>query len=312
MTKKIWIALLFLLGLLYFIWPAKSGKILIKPDTSSAVIARNLKDQGIIRSKLAFLFLTRLTNTSQKLKSGYYLFSGDSLLNVWWKIYRGNVSTLKIPIPEGLTSQEIAHRLNQYNLKNFDSGTFLNLVRKHNLEGQLFPATYNFIPTISTAELLATLTNQFQLNFDPITKKKNCRLTNNEILILASIVEKETADPQERRIIADIFRRRLEKKIPLESCATVIYALKQKEPNKKINHLTYKDTRIISPYNTYRHPGLPPAPICNPGLDSVNAVLNPEKNNYWYFFVSPSGSHIFSRTYKEHQQSQKRLKATSR
>lgn len=294
--------------IIYVLSPGKPGEILIKPNSTSATIAHRLKSAHIIRSKLAFLILTRITGTTKKLKSGYYSFNRDWLFTVLWKIYSGKTTTIKITIPEGLTAEEIARRINQQKLKNFSQKDFLILVNRHKLEGQLFPATYNFPPDITTRELLSQLTNQFYLNFTKVTKNKKIKLSDRDILTLASIVEKETADQKERKIIADIFYRRLKKKIPLESCATVIYALKQKDPQRKINHLTYQDTKIFSPYNTYRHYGLPPGPICNPGLDSINAVLNPEENDYWYFFVSSSGSHIFSHTYQEHQQNQKKWK----
>ncbi len=172
------------------------------------------------------------------------------------------------------------------------------------MEGYLFPDTYEFANGVSAARIVRSMLRRFQQTGQAALENHPSRplhLKDREILILASIVEREAKLSRERPIIADVFLNRLERGIMLGSCATVQYVL----PSRR--SAFSKDLEVDSPYNTYKNAGLPPGPICNPGLASIEAVLNPEPGDYLYFVSAGDGSHVFSKTYTEHLQAKARI-----
>jgi UPF0755 protein len=283
-------------------------------------ISQSLAKDHLIRSQFVFEAYVRLDPRHRMAKAGYYRISpGMSVPTIVREFRRGTAQSITVTIPEGLDNQEIADLLAKKGLVR--PASFLNAARDPGLinqlegneqslsgtEGYLFPDTYNF-------ELNSTIEKQiiqkmflrfqevFQKNFKQISSEKR-----KEIVIMASLVEKEAKKPEERPIIAGIFYNRLRLGYPLQSCATVQYSL-----GKRKERLYYKDLQVNSPYNTYLHQGLPPGPIANPGLASLKAAVFPAKVQYLYFVAKPDGTHIFSTTYQQHLNAQHQIERMSK
>ena len=276
--------------------PAKLVEI---PENKNAYeIGKLLKEEGIIRSVKLFLFLTKRYNVQKKLKSGIYEFSGRTpLKKVIEKLVKGEIALVRITIPEGANIYEIAEILKRAGLiKN--KNEFIEYAKEKNLEGFLFPDTYYFPYNISIEGICLKMWKRFKDVFEEIydeeINEKNWKEVK-KIVTIASIVEKEAGLTSERKIIAGIIYKRLKKNIPIESCATVEYALGYRK-----KRLKKSDLKIKSPYNTYIHKGLPPTPICNPGKNSLIAALNPAKTDYMFFLSKGDGTNYFSKTYSEH------------
>lgn len=277
----------------------KTAKLIEIPEGATAEnVAKILEEKGIIKNDDWFLFLTRRYNVQEKLQAGIYEFSGRTpLKEVIRKIAKGEVILVRVTIPEGSTIKEIADILEKKQLVSKDEFIKYALEYKK-LEGMLFPDTYLFPHKISVEAIAKTMYKRFKEVFEEIygqpVNDENFKKVK-EIVTVASIVEKEAMYDSERRIIAGIIYKRLKKNIPIQSCATVIYATE-----KPRARLTTSDLKVKSPYNTYTHRGLPPGPICNPGLSSLKAALNPEKTDYLYFVSMGDGRNYFSKTYSEH------------
>lgn len=274
-------------------------KIIQIPAGSNArQIIKILEDNEIIRKNDYVLkILLRLSRLEDRLKYGEYSLSpGMNLVQIMEKIVKGEVVTYQVTIPEGYNCEQIAELLEKKEIALKED--FLKLVKEggRSWEGYLFPDTYE-VPKGYGAE------NMFKLmldNFDRKTedlKQKN-RLDQRswgEIIILASIIEKEAKYNEEKNMVASVFYNRLKINMKLQSCATIQYILGQ--PKEKLNE---SDLNIDSPYNTYLYYGLPPGPICNPGLNSIIAALEPAETEWLYFTLGPDGRHIFSKTYEDH------------
>ena len=218
---------------------------------------------------------------------------------------RGEVLRYQITIPEGLTSEQIADILNRKNW--IDRHRFLSLTKDNefirsmglnqtNLEGYLFPDTYLLTRDDITEELMISMmVNRFQVIWQEVTENLKTEMPRHKVLTLASIVEKETGDASERPIIARVFLNRLERGIRLQSDPTVIFGIPDFNGN-----LTRNDLKGKTPYNTYVIAGLPPGPICNPGSDAIESVLNPADVPYIYFVSKNDGTHHFSTSLDEH------------
>jgi len=313
--KKL-IPVLVLLIIIAWFQPLVLGKreIVIPKNSTAAQIADLLARRGILRSKAEFLLGLKLSGKGKSLRAG--TFELERYRNPFYIINRlasGGKSEIIVTIPEGRTIYETADILNVKGVVNREE--FIRLCADRNfiatlglktptLEGYLFPDTYSFNPQSSDSQVIRTMVENFQSRLhkygvsDPDSLRK--------ILILASLVEKEAKYDDERPIIARVFLNRLRTGRPLESCATVIYALKNNpydlydadEIHKTV--LTEKDLKVSSPYNTYLFTGLPPGPICSPGEKSFAAALNPAETDYLYFVAMGDGRHHFSRTYREH------------
>ncbi len=300
--------------------PVGKGKALIVfivPGQSVHDIAETLKQKGLIRNKMFFVWLVRLTGKDSSLKAGEYrLYPSWSTWEIVGRLVAGDVLLHRITIPEGLTRDQIADVLAQKGLvkkeaflKATEKGDFL---RQMNIpaptaEGYLFPETYTLARGLPAQEIVARMIKQFWTvwaSFAPTAKRLN--LTVHQVVTLASIVEKEAKVPEERPLIAAVFWNRLRRGMPLQADPTVRYALK-----KFVGPLARKDLRVESPYNTYLHAGLPPGPICNPGRAAIQAVLFPAKVDYLYFVAKGDGTHFFSRTLKEHLKAIRRFRKKS-
>ncbi len=281
-------------------------EIEIKEGTSLSSIATDLKKEGVIRSRITFLFLAILTGKGKKLQAGWYelspSFSPLKILNI---LAEGKSIKVRVTIPEGFTIKDIGKRLEETGLVRAEE--FISLATNApiglrmivgapsgNLEGFLFPDTYIFPKGIDRERILRTMLENFRHKVLEEVRGKGF-LPFYDTLKLASLVEWEAKHEEERRLIAGVLLNRLERGMNLECDATVQYILPQHK-----ERITYGDLTIESPYNTYRVKGLPPTPICNPGLASIRAALLPERTSFLYYVACPDGYHIFSRTYGEH------------
>lgn len=249
-----------------------------------------------------FAHISKLTGQANTLKAGEYEFPAHiSIKAILDKLEKGEAYSRKLTIREGLTNYEIKQLLlQQKELK-------ITTAPKY-AEGRLLPETYTYQRGESTAVILKRMALAMEKTIDIAWENRANNLpfkTKEEALTLASIIEKETALPSERKRVAGVFINRLRKGIALQSDPTVIYALTngKHENNGKGplgRRLLKKDLVFDSPYNTYKYPGLPPAPIANPGKASIEAALNPENHKYFYFVADGSGGHAFAKTLREH------------
>jgi UPF0755 protein len=288
----------------------KETLIEIKNGESALSIANKLSDNKIIRSKNWFLFYTKMTGSSHHLQQGKYLFNGNySIMDVISLIKDGKIHLQRVTIPEGLTLRKTFQLLDK---KGFGSAKIYHhlsmdtlFIKKltgfsaRSLEGFLYPDTYFFPEEASEEFILQHLTHSFFVQTSDIDFKPHPMLTYYEIIILASIVEKEAKVEDEKPLIASVYLNRLEHGgYKLQADPTVAYFLE--EAGKRREKIYYKDLEIDSPYNTYIYYGLPPTPICSPAKSSILAVLNPAESDYLFFFADNRGGHIFSKTYHEH------------
>lgn len=275
---------------------SKTVEVFIPKGSSPHKISKILKDSEVISSQKVFLALIKIYGYSTKLQAGLYDFNTkDSLNTIIRKLKNGESKNIKITIPEGFNIKQIAKILQENNICNEEK--FIDLTTKQNMEGYLFPNTYFLLPQMTEQEVIKVMNDEFNKFW---TKEKEERLqqtkmSKQDTIILASIVEKEAVADNERPIIAGIFLNRLSKGMKLESCSTVLFAM---GINKE--RLTFKDLKFDSPYNTYKYKGLPPGPICNPGAEAIDAVLYPQQTDSLFFVSKGNGTHYFSSTFEQH------------
>lgn len=277
----------------------------IPSGTNAKEIVYILEKNEIIRkNNYTFRILTKLMELEDHLKYGEYILSPSmNMLQILDKLVKGEVITYKITIPEGFTSSQIAELLDKKEVA--EKEAFLKLFKdsEKTSEGYLFPDTYE-VPKKYGAEKMVKVMlanfNQVALVNKFTDKAEEIGFSLDEIIILASIIEKEAKFSDEKNKVSSVFHNRLKTGMKLQSCATIQYILG--EPKEKLDE---NDLKIESPYNTYLYKGLPPEAICNPGLDSIMAALEPEEGDYLFFILGENGRHIFSRTYEEHLMNKK-------
>ncbi|RPI13100.1 MAG: endolytic transglycosylase MltG [Ignavibacteriae bacterium] len=277
-------------------------------------VARELEKEGVIYNRYVFIAAGRLFGYQENIIPGEYRF-GNGLTNIdILKMITDPFLTrnVTLTIPEGLNIRQIGRLLSrQFNL---DSVKFVNEagndsllselgVEAENLEGFLFPDTYNL--NISARggmerEIVRIMFSEFKRKVTTVMyeEMKRRKLKLKDVVTMASIIEGETRFKPEKKIIAGVYYNRLKKRMKLEADPTVQYVL----PGGPKRRLAYSDLKFESPYNTYLHTGLPPGPINNPGLSSILAAIYPEENNYLYFVAKGDGSHRFASTFDEHKQ----------
>jgi UPF0755 protein len=294
--------------------PATEEAVWISHGMSATEIGSLLARRGFIRSAFLFRLTSVLSGTSRSLKAGEYALSTDmSAFRILRRIAAGEVILYRFTIPEGFTVSQIARLWEERGFgtaADFIEASRAPVMRErygiasNSLEGYLFPDTYMFPHGISEQEAINEMLSQFDEKVSYLmedTGAAHCvctagvTLSRHEAISLASIIEKEAKVEDEKPIISAVFHNRLGQGRKLESCATVLYSLGY--PRRKLTDRDLKNTR--SPYNTYIHKGLPPGPICNPGLGSIAAALNPSKHGYLYFVSKNDGTHYFAATYKE-------------
>lgn len=309
-------AALLLLILLAVFWPTSSEQRIVNvlPGDNAGEIATKLYDSGIIKSKNMFLVISKIRRADRNLQVGSYIFGGrTSLWQTVGRLLEGKSETITITFPEGLSLYKTLKKIDRSSLMPYDSlqnaATDSSLIRRltgfkvPSLEGFLYPETYRFSISLSADSILAIPTREFFKRLQQAKINPYAIPDFYQKLILASIVEKEAGSESEREIIAGVFINRLSIGMRLQSCPTVDYILEPLGIKREV--LSYYETQLPSPYNTYQHAGLPPTPICNPSLASIQAVLHPAKHDYLYFFADRKGRNIFSRSYAEHLQKQR-------
>jgi UPF0755 protein len=290
--------------------PAKRGapvqSVMVREGEPPAEVARELEKRGVVTSSRLFRLWTKILGYDKKIRAGEYLLSPDmSPIAILERLKRGLIVTHPVTIPEGFNRMQVAELLAEKGV--VEKEPFLALARDRatldrygisapSLEGYLFPDTYYFSKGVSAQTVVDTMVKRF---FQVVTPLKGAAekagMKMEDVITLASIVEKETGRAEERPIIASVFLNRLKKGMRLDSDPTVIYGLEGFDGN-----LRKKDLARESPYNTYMINGLTPGPIANPGLESIKAVLFPAQTSYLYFGSKNDGSHHFSRTLSEH------------
>ncbi|MEB3211271.1 MAG: endolytic transglycosylase MltG [Leptolyngbyaceae bacterium] len=304
----------------------RSFDIEIEDGTTARQIGETLSDEGLIRSSTAWNLWTRwqtlLDRPGGFLAGTYEISTTESMPTIANRIWEGDVKTGSLTIPEGWAIADMATYLDSEGL--MTEADFLAAaqsvspqdypwlpnavfsVEGANLEGFLFPDTYEVLEGMTADQLVAQMLNRFEEVGLPLYDRSRSPYSLMEWVTLASIVEKEAVVSEEREEIAAVFARRLREGIALGSDPTVEYALGiQQTPE---NPLTFTDIRVASPYNTYRYPGLPPGPIASPGVASLEESLNPRDTEYLYFVARYDGTHVFSQTLAEHEAAQAEIR----
>lgn len=301
----------------------------IPRGSGTAAIANILKNEGIIKYPLAFRIYSKINGYDGVYRSGVHAIDKNVNYNSLkgYDMLMETISSnplsyigVRVTIPEGYNNAQIIETLEKANLiekesftstldnTQFDFEFLKDINRKQNkLEGYLFPDIYEFDPGSGDKDIILKMLRNFNQKFKPefYRRSEELNMSIDDIIILASIIEREAMIPEERPIIAGIFYNRLRSKDPtlrkLQSCATIQYILYKREGIIK-EVITLEDEKIDDPYNTYLYEGLPPGPICNPGLASIEAALYPAEHDYLYFVSREDGTggHYFSRTYSEH------------
>lgn len=286
------------------ITPAGQKFVLLKSGLTTHKIAAELKGAGVIRSERAFLIWHYL-HRKRSLKAGEYLFERPAnLKDIHERLARGDIYTHTVVVPEGFTMFDIADAIEHSGLGSRDD--FLKVARSEtdlihdvdpqatSLEGYLFPDTYEFTRTQSMRDIAMVMVHHFRQVATAIGLTSDVHAT----VTMASIVEKETAAPDERPLVASVYYNRLAKRMALDADPSVIYAERLADCYQGALH--HADLQTKSPYNTYRNPGLPPGPIANPGRSSLEAAMHPAVSDFLYFVSDGNSHHRFARNLEEH------------
>ncbi len=273
-------------------------------------IGEELQRRGIVRNKYKFWLMAKLNGYESRFMAGRYEFhSGMKIEDVLEKLVQGESSEYRFVIPEGFTVLDIAKRLDEEGIvsredflrkaKDFAPRDYMKGKEEvtYRAEGFLFPATYTVATDIDADGVLQLMANTFDQRLTPALRRKakSMDLSIYELVTLASLVEKEARYEEDRPIIAQVFFKRLELGMPLQSDASLQYLMDAPKEDVSI-----ADTKIDSPYNTYQNAGLPPGPVANPGTDSIEAVLHPSETEYLYFVADRDGHNHYAYTYDEH------------
>jgi UPF0755 protein len=286
--------------------------VLLRPGYSTWRIATELKAAEVIRSPNAFV-LWHYFHRKHSLKAGEYLFDHSATaVNVHDRVARGDIYVHTLVIPEGYTIFDIAQAVQDAGLGSrqeflqlctADTSLISDLApNAKSLEGYLFPATYEFTRTESMHDMLAAMVKQFREVAASIGVNANVQ----EIVTMASIIEKETAVSDERPLVASVYYNRLDRNIALQADPSVIYA--ELLAGTYGGALHHEDLQVKSAYNTYRYPGLPPGPIGNPGKTSLQAAMHPASTDYYYFVSDGNGHHRFANSLEEHNRNVSKLR----
>ena len=304
--------------------PPGQAMVLLRPGFTTHRIATELKNAGVIRSEEAFI-LWHYLHRRRSLKAGEYLFDKPAnLMDVQQRLRRGDVFFHTVVVPEGYTMFDIARAIESAGLGSADD--FLKVAQSdtvlisdiapnaRSLEGYLFPETYQFTRMMTMQDMASAMVKQFRqaarqiglVNGPALIAAREPQAYPSlgvpseleRTVIMASIVEKETAVADERALVASVYYNRLNKKIALDADPSIIYA--ELLAGTYQGALHHADMQFPSPYNTYRYPGLPPGPIGNPGRSALEAAMHPAQSDYYYFVADAQGHHRFARGFEEH------------
>ena len=288
-------------------------------------IAKNLKEQGLIKSEIAFILKVREMGMTGSLRYGTFILNeGAGLEKLITQLTSGGAqkASKSFTIPEGYSIEKMAVKLEEEGI--CSAADFLAAVEvdyeydflasipadaevKYRLQGFLYPDTYSIFEDATAEDIVRMMLDQFESKFtaEMRTKAEDMGKSIFEVVIEASIVEREAQKAEERSMIAGVIENRLAINMPLQMCPTALYPVTDGMYDKST--VTYADTEIDSPYNTYQNPGLPVGPICSPGISCLEAVLSPAEHEFLFYHVDETkndGSHIFTETYQEHTQTQ--------
>jgi UPF0755 protein len=312
--------------------PSGQTFVMLYPGYSTRRIASDLKSAGVIRSEQAFV-LWHYVHRRRPLRAGEYLFDKPaSIVDIQKRLRRGDVYYHTVVVPEGYSMFDIARAIEAAGLGPAED--FLRVAQSdtalisdldpnaHSLEGYLFPDTYEFTRLMSTEDMAGAMVRQFRVVANQIgliltprpmfasrqdaddyyathpEERGTYQVAIPPVVIMASIIEKETAVADERPLVASVYYNRLKKHIALDADPSIIYA--ELLAGTYQGGLHHADLRFRSPYNTYRNAGLPPGPICNPGRSSLEAALHPAQTNFYYFVADAQGHHRFASTLEDH------------
>jgi UPF0755 protein len=282
----------------------------VPQGAGTAEIRRRLIEGGVVHDEYTFRAALWWSGEARNLQAGEYRFAEPmSPLAVIQKIGRGDIYTRRITFPEGLTIGEMAKL---YESRGFGSAqSFIDAagdtaaVREldpeaTDLEGYLFPETYALPRGVPASRLIEQMVDRFLSTYTESMRQGAAAqgLTTRQVVTLASLVEEETAQPQEHPLVAAVYRNRMRLNMPMQADPTVIYALQKS--GRYNGNIRREDLQYDSPYNTYRHPGLPPGPIASPGKASLEAALAPADVPYLYFVSRNDGTHVFAQTLAQH------------
>jgi len=304
--------------------PAGVDKVVLEVEKGSGVrrVATELARAGVVRSPWPLLFGYKVSSRGRSVKAGEYEFAFPlAPREALRMLVEGRVRLYLLTVPEGLTGPEVGDILARHDFVS-DGGfaaAFRNVAliadwdpAADDLEGYLFPDSYSVPRGTSTADVVADMVAEFRRVNDEGRRRRaaELRLTVREVVTLASLIEEETALPEERPRVAAVFHNRLRLGMKLDCDPTIIYAMRRDGTYR--GRLLKKDLDYPSPYNTYRRAGLPPGPICSPGLTSLDATLHPAVDDSLYFVARGDGSHVFNRSLRDHQEAVRRFQLQNR
>jgi len=308
MEKKIILAIFVLFIFGFFFWqgiylpktPFGEEKLfLVEKGQSLFQIAENLEKEGLVKNKFFFDLYVFIKGTQRKLQAGeYFLSPSESITKIAQKLISGDIAKMVVTIPEGWTQKQIEERIG---LK----------LPGENLEGFLFPDTYYLPVDVTPEKVVEIMTTNFDKKMAPFKEEiEGQGKTIFEIVIMASLLEKEVKTFEDKELVSGILWKRLENGMPLQVDATITYIKKttnlegprsfSEKGEAYGSRISIEETKINSLFNTYKYLGLPPGPICNPGIDSIKAAIYPKNSDYWYYLSTPEGKTIFSKTLEEH------------
>lgn len=271
----------------------------INQGESLTVIASRLESNNLIKNRYIFMFYARISGLSQKIKAGtFYLSSADKMPDQITKITKGGSSDYWLKIIDGTRVEELTNSFPD-NLS-FTGQEFVAKAKK--LQGYIFPDSYLLPKYYTIDQILETIQSNFVQKFSQAKiGATNTKMTDQEIIILASIIEREARTLKVKQGVAGVLINRLNINMPLQSDVTIQYVRDSK--NKVTDYwkdIDSSDISIVSPYNTYKNPGLPPGPICNPGYDSIYAAFHPTESDYLFYLTGNDGVMYYAKTLSEH------------
>jgi len=271
----------------------------VEPGLGASALGGSLKDAGVVSSRQIFNLVAALKGDTKRMVAGHYLFKSPAgILEVEGRIAKGDfgLPLEKLTFPEGFTVRQVAERL-EANLSFFNKVKFLAVASTS--EGYLFPDTYFFLPNDDEAAIYKKMRDVYAEKAAGLFGSST--QSESDIIKMASVLEKEVRSPEDMKMVSGIFWRRMKAGIALQADATLAY-----ERGKTSAELTAEDLKKDSPYNSYTRRGLPPTPICNPGLNAINAALLPEDSPYLYFLTDKDGKVYYAKTFEEHKKNKTR------
>jgi UPF0755 protein len=289
------------------ITPPKPVRIDILPGQGAWEITKVLQKTGVISNAGTFIAIAALTGKAKRMQAGAYVFEGNHVpIDIMNILFRGKTLRYRITIPEGYTIYQIGEVVSKTGLLSKDrfvtstrskQTTDFFAVSAPSMEGFLFPDTYYLAPHMTPLEIMAKMIERFKDVYTPVMEQRSkvLGMSKLDVITLASLIEKEAYASSEKPLISSVFHNRMILGMRLQSDPSAVYGI-----DGFTGKISPNDLLRESPYNTYRHVGLPPGPICNPGLDSIRSALWPAKTDYLYFVSKGDGTHVFSHTLQEH------------